>query len=137
MHADEALVPVPHLASTVPLDAGVRALQVTDSTAPQAASGAAATAGSHDAEADALLPDGTKPVYLLSTRHIVRTWAAYGSLLPIFRGTADAPLRVLQATQACFFSQPCAMHFWRSVVVLWGASLPAGLAMCCISSARH
>jgi hypothetical protein len=43
-----------------------------------------------------------KPVYLLSTRHIVQTWAMYGSLLPVFRGTADVPLLILKATQALF-----------------------------------
>jgi hypothetical protein len=43
-----------------------------------------------------------KSVYLLSTRHIVETWRTYGTLLPLFKGTADVPLIILRAVQALF-----------------------------------
>lgn len=45
---------------------------------------------------------GAKPVFLLSTRHILRAWATYGSLLPTFKGTADVALLIVRATQSLF-----------------------------------
>ena len=55
-----------------------------------------------DASADARAMTGAKAVYLLSTRHILRAWATYGSLLPTFRGTADVALLIVRATQSLF-----------------------------------
>lgn len=41
-------------------------------------------------------------VFLQSTRHIVRTWAAYGALLPIFKSTSDVPVHITRAVQSLF-----------------------------------
>jgi hypothetical protein len=92
------------LVSTVHRLHSQRVLQTTASTAvvTQAATSAAAAATTAEPAAPGQPPGAAKPVYLLSTRHIVRVWAAYGSLLPVLRGTADAPLLVLRAVQSLF-----------------------------------
>ena len=41
-------------------------------------------------------------VFLQATRHIARAWAIYGSLLPVFRSTADVPRNIVQAIQSLF-----------------------------------
>eukprot|EP00892_Ulva_mutabilis_P012693 jgi/Ulvmu1/9797/UM056_0037.1 len=59
----------------------------------------AAAADSSDNPADA---DSSQRVFLQSTRHIARAWAVYGSLLPVFKSTADVPLQIMRAVQSLF-----------------------------------
>jgi hypothetical protein len=46
--------------------------------------------------------DAAQRVFLQATRHIARAWAIYGSLLPVFRSTADVPRHIVQAIQSLF-----------------------------------
>lgn len=41
-------------------------------------------------------------VFLQSTRHVARAWAVYGSLLPVFKSTADVPVQLTKAVQSLF-----------------------------------
>lgn len=46
--------------------------------------------------------DSAQRVFLQATRHIARAWAIYGSLLPVFRSTADVPRHIVQSIQSLF-----------------------------------
>jgi hypothetical protein len=46
--------------------------------------------------------DAAQRVFLQATRHIARAWVIYGSLLPVFRSTADVPRHIVQAIQSLF-----------------------------------
>jgi hypothetical protein len=77
-------------------------VQTTASTLPAAPPTSTSTAALNVAADRSTVTAAAKPVYLLSTRHIVHTWAKYGALLPVFKGTADVPLLILQAVQSLF-----------------------------------
>lgn len=67
---------------------------------PETASASAAAADSGGNAADGA--DADQRVFLQSTRHVARAWAVYGSLLPVFKRTADVPMQIMRAVQSLF-----------------------------------
>jgi hypothetical protein len=102
---------------------GAVCVQTTASTVPATASGVSGQQQTSEqpAEDASVLHGGTKPVFLLSTRHIVRVWASYGALLPVLKGTADAPLTVLHAVQSLF------EEFMLWIVTVFAGVSPEGV----------